>query len=152
MVYYKLSIESDEYHNLKVNIVWYGIVICIIVVILIIGQPILNSKFGTTELTGTKNTYLVGEEITSYKKDFLGASMSTINTAYYSGYANGDVMISMVVFNDYGFTSFDLHIQLGTIIQLGERTFKVTSYNHDSLELMDISADALYKDVTGLFQ
>jgi len=109
-------------------------------------------SFLEQEPTGTKNTYLVGEEITSYKKDFLGASMSTINTAYYSGYANGDVMISMVVFNDYGFTSFDLHIQLGTIIQLGERTFKVTGYNHDSLELMDISADALYKDVTGLFQ
>ena len=103
-------------------------------------------SFSVPESTGTKHTYLVGEEITSYKKDFLGASMSTINTAYYSGYGNGDVVISMVVFNDYGFTSFNLHIQLGTFIQLGERTFKVTGYNHDSLELMDISADALLKN------
>jgi hypothetical protein len=49
----------------------------------------------------------------------------------------------MVVVNGYGMTSFDLHIQLGTIIQLGERTFKVTSYNHDSLELMDTSFDPI---------
>jgi len=38
-------------------------------------------------------------------------------------------------------------MRLGTVVQLGERNFKVTNYNNDSLELMDISAGALYKDI-----
>lgn len=100
-------------------------------------------SFLEPEPTGTKQTYLVGEEITSYRKVFLGETMYTINTAYYSGCIDGCVVISVVVVNGYGITSFDLNARLGTIIQLGEITFKVTNYNYNSLELEDVSADPI---------
>ena len=138
--------ESDKQHNLKTNIIFYGAGICVIIVFWIIVQQVLVT-IGTTELIGTRQRYLVGEEITSYRKVFLGETLYTINTAYYSGIVDGEVLISLVVCNGYGFTSFDLHMRLGTVVQLGERNFKVTNYNNDSLELMDISAGALYKDV-----
>ena len=103
--------------------------------------------FSEPEPTGIKTTYLVNEEITSYRKEFVGETTYTINTAHYSGYANGyGPVISVVVCNNDGVTTYDLHVGAGTIIQLGERVFKVINYNHNNIELMDISADALLKN------